>query len=254
MIGGVGPVDHSSQRHVVLFAMHNLSEVPTTFRDSIRIQSLLRCTSVTHISSMNLHSAVPCVGHNQVHFGGPIYPVLMHNCPPIVIWDYNFVPGGYVVSNYKENIFSGQVPGFFYCGAHLVIMPNWVCRNPPHSSLDNRTRSEQSMPLLNGLGLSGCKNRVSFAQGLAEIAPRLDVKQIFLSAVEAETLHPLVVATIEAEDTLKHSRDPNATNARWSMNTCYIGEKEAFIVFYNAQKISCPRQYLVRSLSQHRYR
>jgi len=62
--------------------------------------------------------------------------------------------------------------------------------------------------------------------------------------VEAETLHPLVVATIAAKHTLEHSKDPNAAGARWSLNTRYIGEKEAFIVFYNAHEISSPRAYL----------
>ena len=234
--------------------MHNLSRVPAEFRDSIRIQSLLSCTSVTHVSTANWHGVEDCVGHNSVSFGGPIYPVLMHNCPRIVIWDWNFVPGGYVVSNYKENIFSAQVPGFFSCGAHLVIMPNWVTRHPGNSCLDEHIRTEQSMPLLNGQGLAkNGTDRVSFAQGLAVIAPCMNVKQIFLSAVEAESLHPLVVATIAAGHTLENSKDTQAAGAMWSRNKCYVGEKKAFIVFYNAQEISSPRTYL-HSLSKRKYR
>jgi hypothetical protein len=243
MRGGVGELGLLSLGHVVLFAMHNL--VSTTFRDSIRIQSLLECTSVTHISTMNKYSFPDCVGHNEVHFekGKHIYPLLVPNCPPTVLWDWNFVPGGYVVNAYQKNLFAAQVPGFFACGAHVVVMPNWVVREPSHSCLDeNITRNGETSKILIKGNLPDFP--VSFVQGLAKIAPGVLVNQITLSALEAETHHPLVAATISAGTMLAGSRDANAAKASWAINKRYVGEKEAFFVFYNVLKVPCPYTYL----------
>jgi hypothetical protein len=241
MTGGVGAVDKPYHRHVVLFAMHNLVQTLPTFRDSIRIESLLRCTSVTHISTINQHEEFDCVGHNQAHYdkGREVYPHLRLNCPPTVIWDYNFVPQGYVESNYGINLFSGQVPSFFACGAQMVVMPNWVTR------IDKKKTRSQSMPLLNG---TAPENSESCAEGLARIVPGMTVKHVFLSAAQAEVYHPLVVATIAANHTLFESADANAAKACWATNKRYIGEKEAFIVFYNEREIPSPFKYL-RTLS-----
>jgi hypothetical protein len=243
MQGGIGELGQLSHGHVVLFAMHNL--VSTTFRDSIRIRSLLECTAVTHISTMSKYSYSDCVGHNEVHYekGKHIYPLLLPNCPPTVLWDWNFVPGGYVVNAYQQNLFAAQVPGFFACGASVVVMPNWVLRQPSHSCLDeNITRNgETSKTLVEGR-LPGFP--VSFADGLAKIAPGVPVRQITLSALEAETHHPLVAATIRAETMLIESRDENAAKASWLINKRYIGKKVAFYVFYNALKVPCPHTYL----------
>jgi hypothetical protein len=244
MQGGEGPTKQPTKGHVLLFAMHNL--VSTTFRDSIRIHALLQYTSVTHISTMSHYWYSDCVGHNEVHYEKTkhIYPLLINDCPPTVIWDWNFVPGGYVVDAYQINLFAGQVPGFFACGAHMVIMPNWVLREPSQSCLDkNITRNGyQSTVLIDGKHV---EYPVSFEEGLAEIAPGVQVKQITLSALEAETHHPLVTATIKADAMLNSSKDPNAAGASWSVNKRYIGEKEAFFVFYNPLKIPCPYTYLL---------
>jgi hypothetical protein len=243
MIGGEGHVGLRSHKHVVFFAMHNL--VSDTFRDSIRMQAVLRCTPVTHISTMNLYTDArgDCVGHNHVHFANDrdTYPVLKLTCPTTVIWDYNFVPAGYVVEAYKANLFSGQVPGFFACGAHMVVMPNWVLREPSKSVLDSQIVREQTKELVDGTGRA---DHVSYVQGLAVVAPGVLVRQMTLSAVEAETLHPLVVATIAAHSLLHDSLDKHAQGASWPVNKRYIGEKVAFIVFYDAKKIPCPRSYL----------
>jgi hypothetical protein len=243
MQGGVGaPRLRRRDRHVVLLAMHN--EVSSTFRDSIRVQALLRSTSVTHISTMNLHQTLNCLGHNEVDFSRDrdVYPLLKQNrCPSVVFWDYNFVPGGYVISNYKANLFSGQVPGFFACGAHMVVMPNWVIREPRHSVLDKDIVRWQTQELVDGTLSVG---HVTCTQGLAAIAPGVIIKQITLSALESETHHPLVAATMRAQDRLQDSTDDNAKSASWFLNKQYIGEKEAFIIFYDAKKIHDPRRYL----------
>jgi hypothetical protein len=241
MTAGVGPVDKPYHHHVALFAMHNLVQTKITFRDSIRIQSLLRCTSVTHVSTVNQHEEFNCVGHNRAHYdkGRDVYQNLRLSCPPTVLWDYNFVPPGYVKSNYGVNLFSGQVPSFFACGANMVVMPNWVTR------VDAKKTRSQSLPLLYG---TAPENSESCAQGLARIVPGLTIMHVFLSAEQAEVYHPLVVATIAANDTLFESADANAAKACWATNKRYIGEEKAFIVFYNAREIQCPLRYL-RSLS-----
>jgi hypothetical protein len=171
-----------------------------------------------------------------------MYPVLKLNCPTTVFWDYNFVPAGYVVEAYKANLFSGQVPGFFACGAHMVVMPNWVLREPAKSMLDSQVVREQTKELVDG---TDRVDHVSCAQGFAKVAPGVLVKQITLSAVEAETLHPLVVATIAAHHLLHDSTDKHAQGASWPVNKRYIGERVAFLVYYDATKISCPRAYLL---------
>jgi hypothetical protein len=247
MTAGIGQVQQRHNRHVVLFAMHNL--VCDTFRDSIRIQSLLRCTAVTHVSTMNQYRFDDCIGHNCVEFAKDrdVYPLLTLNCPRTIIWDYNFVPGGYVLKAYKGNLFCGQVPGYFACGAHMVVMPNWVLRKPLASTLDSNIVQWQTKDLLEGNGSPG---NVSCTQGLAKIAPGCDVKQITLTATQAETQHPLVAATIAAQYLLHNSTDKNAAAASWHVNKRYIGEEVAFIVFYNAHKIDCPHLYL-NSLAKH---
>jgi hypothetical protein len=163
---------------------------------------------------MNLYDDArgDCVGHNHVHFANDIdtYPLLKLNCPTTVIWDYNFVPAGYVVEAYKSNLFSGQVPGFFACGAHMVVMPNWVLRDPPNSVLDSQIVREQTKELVDGTGRA---EHMSCAQGLAVVASGVLVKHMTLSAVEAETLHPLVVATIAAHRLLCDSSDKHAQGA-----------------------------------------
>jgi hypothetical protein len=158
-----------------------------------------------------------------------------------VFWDYNFVPGGYVISNYKANLFSGQVPGFFACGAHMVVMPNWVIREPRHSVLDKDIVRWQTKELVNGTLSVG---HVTCTQGLAAIAPGMIIKQITLSALESETHHPLVAATMRAQARLEGSSDANAKLASWFVNKQYIGKKEAFIIFYDAKQIRDPREYL----------
>jgi hypothetical protein len=195
---------------------------------------------------MNQHVKQSCAGHNEVHFDHTknIYPLLRGTCPPTVIWDYNFVPGGYVVGAYKINLFAGQVPGFFACGAHMVIMPNWVVREPAHSNQDKHITSNgrQSSDLLYGLLQ---QHPITFVQGLAKIAPNVDVTLTTLSALEAETHHPLVAATIAANEKLTNSTDKNAASASWQINRRYIGDAKAFFVFYDTNKISCPRKYLL---------
>jgi hypothetical protein len=249
MLHSDGPIPQLPYRHVVLFAMHNLRS--NRFRDSIRIQALLRCTSVTHISTMSQHGLRNCAGHNEVHFHKTtnIYPLLQRSCPQTIIWDWNFVPAGYIVDAYKINLFAGQVPGFFACGAHVVVMPNWVLREPSKSCLDKDIASNgrPTTDLMNGM-MPG--NSITFAQGLASIAPHVDVAYITISALEAETHHPLVAATIASHDKLTTSTDKNAASASWPVNKRYIGEHQAFFVFYDKRHIICPLKYL-QELTKH---
>jgi hypothetical protein len=192
-----------------------------------------------------------CDGHNEVHYHKTknIYPLLKRSCPQTIIWDYNFVPAGYVIDAYKINLFAGQVPGFFACGAHVVVMPNWVLRVPSHSCLDEdiTKNGRQTTDLMNGLMP---EYPITFAQGLESIAPHVNVTYITISALEAETHHPLVAATIASHNKLTTSTDKNAASASWSVNKRYIGNDKAFFVFYDKHLISCPRRYLLNLTKQ----
>jgi hypothetical protein len=242
MLEGAGSFDLKRRdQHVALFAMHNA--LKTTFRDTIRVRAMLTHTGVTHISTMNRAPAANCLGHNPVEFRKDVnvYPVLYdkRSCPSTVIWDYNFAPGGYIDEAYKSNLYTDQLAGFFKSGAHMVIMPNWVTRIPAHSHLDRDISTEQTRVLLDGtMSFRG----VTCRDALAALTPGSDIQQLPLSALEAETLHPLVVATKKARRVLLQE-DRKAT---WSVNKCYIGEQKAFIVFYDVMMIRNPREHLLK--------
>jgi len=243
MLEGVGSFDLKRRdQHVALFAMHNA--VKSSFRDTMRVRAMLEHTAVTHISTMNRAPAANCLGHNPVIFRKDVnvYPVLYdkRNCPSTVIWDYNFAPGGYIDEAYKSNLYTGQLTGFFRSGAHMVIMPNWVTRSPAHSSLDRDISTEQTRVLMDGT-MSYIRG-VTCRDALAALAPGSDIQQLPLSALEAETLHPLVVATKKARQVLLRD-DAYST---WSVNRCYIGEQTAFFVFYDARMIRNPRAHLLK--------
>jgi hypothetical protein len=234
MSGGEGMVHCLGSIHVALFAMHNA--ISSSFRDSLRIQALLRDTKVTHVSTMDQHKGTNCLGHNSVSFGQPTYKVLRSGCPPTVIWDYNWAFDGYILSNYGKNLFSEQVPGFFTCGANMVIIPNW---------------GENTIRLFNGKSKNNTNSEVSpksFADGMKQMAPTLKIKHIFISALQAQTHHPLVAATIAAAEQLASSSDVSARKANWSTQQKFIGVEQAFIVLYNVQFISDPLAFL-RALS-----
>lgn len=227
---GTGVHGQHNSYHVVLFAMHN--EISITFRDSIRIRALLEKTGVTHISTMNLNMGAKCVGHNCVLFKQPLYQVLQQGCPRLVLWDYNFAFDFYVLENYGANLFSAQVPGYFTSGAEMVVIPNW---------------GKQTLPMFHGTSTNtntNSQHEQSFQCGMKAAGPTMNIKHILLSKKEAETHHPLVVATIAAADKLLSSSDCNARTATWETNQAWIGTAVAFIVLYNVQYIQDPMEYL----------
>ena len=181
---------------------------------------------------MNQNTGENCLGHNCVHFKQPFCSVLRKACPPLVLWDYNFAFDSYVVSNYGGNLFSEQVPGYFYCGAHMVVIPNW---------------GQQTLKMLHGTTgrlNHNYQSEISFECAMADLCPLLDIQIEYMSAKQAETHHPLVTATISAATTLLSCRKEYTKTATWDTQKQYIGSDIAFIILYNAKHITCPLLYL----------
>jgi hypothetical protein len=234
---GTGSHGQHGGNHVILFAMHN--EISRTFRDSIRIRALLETTAITHVSSMNQNLGAHCMGHNCVQFKQAMCPELRQGCPPLVLWDYNFAFDAYVLSNYGGNLFSEQVPGYFCCGAHMVVIPNW---------------GKQTIHMLHGTTARlnrDSQQEQSFARAMHRLDPLMEIQVAYLSAREAETHHPLVAATITAEHTLVHSSDVSARAAGWENQQRWIGVEVAFIILYNVEYIRNPLMYLKALCTKH---
>ena len=185
-------------------------------------------------SSEDLAVELPCAGFHPGIFTVDI-PFCEELKPSIIMLDYNWFPIAYLES-YGKNWFSGKIHEAMHLSqAKAFLMPN--ARVPGATRKQGAAFIEQ---LLYGRpsaatgcrwtrpSLGGVEDIPSFDEYNDSAAAKTKLSFFFLSAEEAETMHPLVAATIAAHQELSDL----GGRKTWEKNKDGVWEDKAFIVFH----------------------
>ena len=208
-------------------AMH-FDRDSTSDADSIRLNAMLRHTHVDAVFAVGMVCQARA-GYAQGDFSKRI-PYVSSMRPSIIALDYNWSQVEYVrrCDRYNVNWFTGKIQAAMTeSGARVFILPNFI----QYANIDNNYMLElfEGRAMFGSLALS--KDVQSFAAYNADKKRReCDLLHcFFISREESETLHPLVSASICAEDDLARR---GKGNKGWRINKNYVHPEKAFFVFH----------------------